>query len=50
MPAKEPSSDRPSLRDFLEIPYEQLEEMNLEVKNARLARISADKAREQRVK
>jgi glutamine synthetase len=38
------------LRDFLEIPYEQLEEMNLEVKEARLGRIAPDTAREQRVK
>jgi len=50
MPASEPSSDRSLLRDFLEIPYERLEEMNTEVKNARLARVSADKAREERVK
>lgn len=39
-----------ALRDFLEIPYDKLEEMNLEVKHQRLARISGDKAREQRVK
>ncbi len=38
------------LRDFLEIPYEQLEEMNLSVKQARLTRESADKLREARVK
>jgi glutamine synthetase len=50
MPAKEPSSDRSLLRDFLEIPYERLEEMNTEVKNARLARITSDEARELRVK
>ena len=41
---------RPALRDFLEIPYERLEEMNLEVKNARLARIPAEKIRDERVK
>jgi glutamine synthetase len=38
------------LRDFLEIPYDQLEEMNLEVKEARVARVSADTAREQRIR
>ena len=38
------------LRDFLEIPYEKLEEMNLEVKAARLGRTSPDKIREQRIK
>ena len=40
----------PSLRDFLEIPYEQLEEMNLSVKQARLAREPMDKLREARLK
>ena len=39
-----------SLRAFLEIPYDKLEEMNLEVKAQRLARISPDEAREQRLK
>jgi len=38
------------LRDFLEIPYERLEEMNLEVKAARLARADLGKVREQRIK
>ena len=38
------------LRDFLEIPYEQLEEMNLSVKQARLNREPPDKLREARVK
>ena len=28
------------LRDFLEIPYDQLEEMNLEAKEERLARVA----------
>ncbi len=50
MSKQEKSVDRPALRDFLEIPYEQLEEMNLEVKTARLARTPVDKVREQRVK
>ncbi len=40
----------PSLRDFLHIPYEKLEEMNLEVKKQRLARENADKLKEQRLK
>jgi glutamine synthetase len=40
----------PVLRDFLEIPYEQLEEMNLGVKQARLKREPADKLREARLK
>jgi glutamine synthetase len=38
------------LRDFLEIPYDQLEELNLEVKSQRLARTSADKLREERMR
>src|SRR5437868_12152690 len=38
------------LRNFLELPYEQLEELNLETKSARINRVSADKAREQRMK
>jgi glutamine synthetase len=40
----------PPLRDFLEIPYEQLEEMNLSVKQARLNREAPDKLREARIK
>jgi glutamine synthetase len=38
------------LRTFLEIPYEQLEEMNLEAKKARIDRVPADKLREARLK
>src|SRR6186713_1052114 len=38
------------LRDFLEIPYDQLEEMNLEVKEERLARAPLGKIREKRLK
>lgn len=38
------------LRDFLEIPYEKLEEMNLEVKEAREKGTSEDKLREARTK
>lgn len=40
----------PPLRDFLEIPYDQLEEMNLAVKQARVDRRSADQLREERVR
>src|SRR5918998_6257033 len=36
------------LRDFLEIPYEQLEELNLEAKEKRLARTPMDTLREER--
>jgi glutamine synthetase len=40
----------PLLRDFLEIPYEQLEEMNLSVKLARLRREPSGTLREARLK
>ena len=39
-----------ALRDFLEIPYDQLEEMNLEVKAERESRVDAGKIREKRLK
>ncbi len=42
--------DTPKLRDFLEIPYDRLEEMNLSLKDERLRRVSPDKLREQRSK
>ncbi len=38
------------LRDFLEIPYEQLEELNLEAKAKRLNRTPMDTIREERMK
>lgn len=38
------------LRDFLEIPYEQLEEMNLELKAKRLARTPLDQLQEERMR
>jgi len=38
------------LRDFLEIPYDRLEEMNLEVKEQRLARRDPDQVREERIR
>ena len=38
------------LRDFLEIPYEKLEELNAGAKQARLNRMAPDKLREERMK
>lgn len=38
------------LRDFLEIPYEQLEELNLEAKQQRLDRVPADRIQEERMR
>jgi glutamine synthetase len=38
------------LRDFLEIPYDKLEEMNLQIKANRIARTAADKFQEARIK
>src|SRR5262245_14380615 len=38
------------LRDFLEIPYDRLEEMNLEAKAERLARTSPDKVGDKRMR
>jgi glutamine synthetase len=38
------------LRDFLEIPYEQLEELNLQIKAQRLARAPIDTLREERTR
>ncbi|RKG91048.1 glutamine synthetase [Corallococcus sp. CA049B] len=38
------------LRDFLEIPYDELEELNLKVKSQRIKRESPDKVREERIK
>ncbi len=43
-------SDGSGLREFLELPYERLEEMNLRVKEERLQRIAPDQARETRVR
>src|SRR6202142_4344199 len=39
-----------ALRDFLEIPYDQLEELNLEAKAKRLNRTPLDTLREERMK
>lgn len=39
-----------ALRDFLEIPYDQLEELNLESKQKRLERVPADQVREERMR
>ena len=45
------SSQSPSaLRDFLEIPYDQLEELNLNVKQQRLDRVSPDAIHEERMR
>ena len=38
------------LRDFLEIPYDTMEEMNLKVRQQRLDRVPADRIREERMK
>jgi len=38
------------LRDYLQIPYGELEELNLEAKKARRDRVAADKIQEQRLK
>ncbi|MCA9242822.1 MAG: glutamine synthetase [Phycisphaerales bacterium] len=38
------------LRDFLELPYEQIEELNLESKRQRMERVAPDQIREQRAK
>ncbi len=42
--------ERNPLRDFLEIPYDKLEELNLEAKRQRLERVPADRIREERKK
>lgn len=39
-----------NLRDFLEIPYDELEDLNLQAKAQRLARTSSDTMREQRMR
>ena len=39
-----------TLREFLEIPYEQLEELNLAAKEQRVTRVSPDTIREERMK
>ncbi len=38
------------LRDFLEIPYDELEELNLEAKARRLERTPVDTLREERMR
>jgi glutamine synthetase len=42
--------DTPALRDFLEIPYDELEELNLKAKQQRLDRVDPDKIRAERIK
>lgn len=44
------TTSTPPLRDFLEIPYDRLEEMNLAAKADRLARRSPDAIREERMR
>ena len=41
-------TNRTALRDFLEIPYEKLEELNLEAKASRLERVAVGDVEEQR--
>src|ERR1700694_5511561 len=38
------------LRDFLEIPYDELEDLNLEAKDARIKRKNPEKVQEERMK
>jgi glutamine synthetase len=45
-----PSTAPSGLRSFLEIPYDELEQLNLEAKEQRLTRVKADKVREARMK
>jgi glutamine synthetase len=45
-----PLSMNNALRDFLEIPYDQLEELNLEAKEQRLKRVNPGKVAEERMK
>lgn len=40
---------RPPLREFLEIPYDKLEEMNLEAKQQRIDRVNSDTLRKERI-
>jgi glutamine synthetase len=44
------SESKDKLRDFLEIPYDELETMNLRVKEQRLRRESPEKLRDERIK
>jgi glutamine synthetase len=37
------------LRDFLEIPYDELEQLNLKAKQQRLDRVDPEKVREERM-
>src|SRR5262245_18179862 len=42
--------DNRGLRDFLEIPYDELEEMNLRVKEERIKQVPAEQLREERTR
>ncbi len=44
------AASNPALRDFLEIPYDKLEALNLEAKQQRIDRLPADKLKAERVK
>ena len=48
-PTASPTSSQ-ALRSFLEIPYDELEELNLAAKEQRIARVKIDKIREERMK
>ena len=45
-----PSVPPVALRDFLMLPYDELEAMNLKVKEQRVSRIAVDAAREERLR
>src|SRR5262245_20336842 len=47
---KAPTNPPAALRDFLMVPYDELEVMNLKVKEQRVNRISVDAAREERIR
>jgi glutamine synthetase len=49
-PTEPPPRSSPGLRDFLEIPYDQLEEMNLQAKEDRLSRRPLELVREERMR
>ena len=45
-----PVTQDTALRSFLQIPYDELEQLNLEAKQQRISRVKPDKIREQRMK
>jgi len=48
--SRDAAAEPTSLRDFLEIPYDRLEEMNLEAKQQRMERVDPAKVQAERVK